>query len=214
MMGRPRGNVMQNNLNHTHVLPKFLYQLVYPIPENEVSNDPVNAISDPPINTANNTGIHYDYKGALMFVVGLLCMYGLCILLLIISLIRKSRTELELVDHLRDFEAMRRASQKKGLRICNQNTIEDYEDENGEGPKTVHGYKSIRPDPGDDDDCNDIMSVSRAKRKAKNIVLQIQGCLVRIQCLQSGVRMTILVWFLFLRLKKNPMYCASTVLGS
>ena len=55
----------------------------------------------------------YDYQGALLFVMGLLCVYGVAIFFLIISLIRKSRTELELVDHLRDFEAMRRASKRR-----------------------------------------------------------------------------------------------------
>ncbi len=54
----------------------------------------------------------YDYKGALLFVVGLLSIYGIAILFLIISLIMKSQGELELVDNLRDFEAMRRASHK------------------------------------------------------------------------------------------------------
>ena len=58
----------------------------------------------------------YDYKGALLFVMGLLSVYGLAILFLIISLIRKSRTELELVDHLQDFEAMQRATVKRRTR--------------------------------------------------------------------------------------------------
>lgn len=64
----------------------------------------------------------YDYKGALLFVVGLLSLYGVAILLLIVSLIRKSRSALEVKDHLRDFEAMRRASQKRSLRMSRENS--------------------------------------------------------------------------------------------
>ena len=39
----------------------------------------------------------YDSRGASVFVTGLLAVYGLAILMFIISLIRKSRNELELV---------------------------------------------------------------------------------------------------------------------
>ena len=58
----------------------------------------------------------YDYMGASLFVTGILTVYGIAILLFIISLIRKSRAELELVDHLEDFEAIRRASLKRKTR--------------------------------------------------------------------------------------------------
>ena len=164
-MGLPCGNTMTDSHNCTHAIHKFLHQVVSTLPK---TANPKNLNGDPVTTTGNSTmDIHYDYKGALLFVVGLLCMYGLCILLLIISLIRKSRTELELVDHLRDFEAMRRASQKKGFRLYNQNLSDEHEDDNSEAPKIVPvlGYKSIRPDPDDDDEYSDIMSVSRAKRK-------------------------------------------------
>ena len=175
MMGLPCGNTMTSNYNCTHVIHKFLHQFVKTMPKTDVTRSleghlVLGRSDTQPTSTVNNTiDINYDYKGALLFVVGLLCMYGLCILLLIISLIRKSRTELELVDHLRDFEAMRRASQKKGLRLHNQNTIDEGDDDNGDTPKIVPvlGYKSIRPDPEDDDEYSDIMSVSRAKRKVR-----------------------------------------------
>lgn len=65
----------------------------------------------------------YDYKGALLFVVGLLSVYGVAILLLIVSLIRKSRSALEVKDHQRDFEAMKRASQKRSLRMSRENSV-------------------------------------------------------------------------------------------
>ena len=166
---------MTDSHNCTHAIHKFLHQLVSTFPKTDhprtLHGDPVHMRTVPQATTTGNStmDIHYDYKGALLFVVGLLCMYGLCILLLIISLIRKSRTELELVDHLRDFEAMRRASQKKGFRLYNQNTTDDPDDDHSEAPKIVpvFGYKSIRPDPDDDDEYSDIMSVSRAKRKAR-----------------------------------------------
>ena len=173
-MGLPCGNTMTDSHNCTHAIHKFLHQLVSTLPKTtnpkNLNGDPIHVRAVPQATTTGNStmDIHYDYKGALLFVVGLLCMYGLCILLLIISLIRKSRTELELVDHLRDFEAMRRASQKKGFRLYNQNS-DDPEGDNSEAPKIVPvlGYKSIRPDPDDDDEYSDIMSVSRAKRKAR-----------------------------------------------
>ena len=161
--------------NCTHVFHKLLHQM-FNTPQKtdtlrSLHSHLVHGRSDAQqTSSLNNTlDINYDYKGALLFVVGLLCMYGLCILLLIISLIRKSRTELELVDHLRDFEAMRRASQKKGLRLYNQSTIDDADDETKDVPRIVPvlGYKSIRPDPENDDEHSDIMSVSRAKRKVR-----------------------------------------------
>ena len=69
---------------------------------------------------------NYDYKGASLFVAGLLTIYGVVILLFIISLIRKSRTDLEVVDHLEDFEAIRRASQKQRNRdsLRSQSSVE------------------------------------------------------------------------------------------
>ncbi len=172
---------MLDDKNCSHLL-RFLHQLVHssaaPAADTAALVNPPSSRTNPDhtsptVSSGNNTsGVlsvdDYDYHGALFFVVGLLSMYGLCILLLIISLIRKSRTELELFDHLRDFEAMRRASQKKGLPIYNPITMDEAEEENGDQNKA--GYRSIRPDPypGDDGDHSDIMSVSsRATRKAR-----------------------------------------------
>ena len=63
---------------------------------------------------------------------------------------------------------MRRASQKKGFRLYNQNTTDDPDDDHSEAPKIVpvFGYKSIRPDPDDDDEYSDIMSVSQSEAKS------------------------------------------------
>ncbi len=55
----------------------------------------------------------YDYNGAILFVVGLLLMYGLGMFVLIVSLLHKSRSELEVIDHLRDLEEMRKVARKK-----------------------------------------------------------------------------------------------------
>ena len=57
----------------------------------------------------------YDYVGASMFAAGLLTIYCLVLLLFIISLIRKSRSDLEVVDYLEDFKALRRASMKRKI---------------------------------------------------------------------------------------------------
>ncbi len=163
---------MSLNHNCSQAFNSLLHRLVYAMSDTSIPKQlepkvesPV-TVTDSMANASNSTGMNpdYDYRGALLFVVGLLCMYGLCILLLIISLIRKSRTELELVDHLRDFEAMRRASQKKGIRAFMQGINEEFEEDNHEFQK-LGGYKSIRPDH--DDEYSDIMSVSRAKRKAR-----------------------------------------------
>lgn len=62
----------------------------------------------------------YDYEGALLFVLGLLSIYGITILFLFISLIRKSRSEMEIVDNFRDFEAWQRANQKKSMKHKSQ----------------------------------------------------------------------------------------------
>ena len=59
---------------------------------------------------------NYDYMGASLFVTGLLTIYAIAILLFIISLIRKSRAELDIVDHLEDTEAVARASMKRHQR--------------------------------------------------------------------------------------------------
>ena len=89
----------------------------------------------------------YDYKGALLFVVGLMSLYGVAIFLLIISLIRKSRSELELKDHQRDFEAMKRASQKRSLRAKRtQQSVDDWD----EGPQARNYrpfYSNLRKAP-------------------------------------------------------------------
>ena len=69
--------------------------------------------------TLNQTALEqeiYDYQGALLFVLGLLSIYGITILFLFISLIRKSRSEMEVVDHLHDFEAWQRHHQKRSMR--------------------------------------------------------------------------------------------------
>ena len=55
----------------------------------------------------------YDYKGAILYVFGLLIMYGISIFLLIISLIRKARGEFEVIDYMRDLEEMRRETRRK-----------------------------------------------------------------------------------------------------
>ena len=67
------------------------------------------------LTSRNHDDEQYDYKGALLFVVGLLSMYLFAILLLIVSLIVKSQRTLEVKDNLRDFEAMERASLKRSL---------------------------------------------------------------------------------------------------
>lgn len=60
----------------------------------------------------------YDYKGAILFVFGLLIMYGSAILILVIAMIRRSRSELVVLDQLRDLEEMRkeRCSKKRSSR--------------------------------------------------------------------------------------------------
>ena len=81
---------MTDSHNCTHAIHKFLHQLVSTFPKTDnprtLHGDPVHMRTVPQATTTGNStmDIHYDYKGALLFVVGLLCMYGLCILLLII----------------------------------------------------------------------------------------------------------------------------------
>ena len=51
---------------------------------------------------------NYDYNGAILFVFGFIMIYGGAILFLIIAMIRRSRAELEIIDHLRDLEEIRK----------------------------------------------------------------------------------------------------------
>lgn len=50
----------------------------------------------------------YDYKGAIFFVFGLLFIYISAILILVIAMIRRSRSELYLIDQLHDLEELRK----------------------------------------------------------------------------------------------------------
>lgn len=51
---------------------------------------------------------NYDYTGAALFVSGLLAVYALAIVVLIVVMILRSRSEFEAVDQLRDLEDMRK----------------------------------------------------------------------------------------------------------
>ena len=90
----------------------------------------------------------YDYMGALLFVVGLLSFYGVAILLLIVSLMRKSRSALEVKDHLRDFEAMRRASQKRSLRLSREESKAARELANHHVPASFTMTREAEQGPG------------------------------------------------------------------
>ena len=57
---------------------------------------------------------NYDHKGAILFVIGLVVFYGGAILILIIAMIRRSRTELDIADHLRDLEDIREKGRQTG----------------------------------------------------------------------------------------------------
>lgn len=54
-----------------------------------------------------------DYMGQLLFVFGLVFIYAIAILTLIISMIRGSRAEEEVLDYLRDLEYMRKKARKR-----------------------------------------------------------------------------------------------------
>ena len=57
---------------------------------------------------------NYDHRGAILFIMGLVVLYGGAILFLLLSMMHRSRAELEISDHLRDLDEIREKARQTG----------------------------------------------------------------------------------------------------
>ena len=106
----------------------------------------LNSTTDNTQTEVTTAATDYDYEGAILFVFGLLMMYMMSIFLLIVSLIRGSRSETDVMDYLRDLEEMRKAARKK--RSSGRSTLGSFfnrtEDERGSNPLRSSSTKSVK----------------------------------------------------------------------
>ena len=136
-----------------------------------------NCLSKPTIasTTEQERGIleGYDTNGAILFVVGLLLMYGLGMFLLILSLVQKSRSELEgmqVIDHLRDLEEMRKAERKK--RSSGHYSVRSQNSQTADSPK-LPARPLTEPGGPSDEDINIQSSSSSSNASTDDAVLEV-----------------------------------------
>ncbi len=81
----------------------------YPYPN--ITLDPLDEI----IQARYNVTEAFDHEGAILFVLGLLMVYAVVIMTLIISIIRRTRSDVEILDYLRDLDEIQKVNHKRKL---------------------------------------------------------------------------------------------------